>query len=208
MLARTRSLWERQDRHPGDRQRLFDAVAQAFPATRVLYPGSYVDVAASFVWPAVTYVDVDSRAQRFFADEEGVREVIGAHVHDTTGRDIRFIHGDYQADLPLEAASFDLLISLFAGFVSEHCTQYLRIGGRLLAHPSHGDVAMAALDPRYRLAAAVTARSGDYDVSTRNLDAYLIPKGAEPVTRERLHASGREITYTRSPFAYVFERVS
>ena len=45
---------------------------------RVLYPGSYVDVAASFVFSNVTYVDMDRRANRFFGDADGVREIIDA----------------------------------------------------------------------------------------------------------------------------------
>ena len=59
---RTRQMWEKQDQHRGDRHRLFTAVAEALDAGRVLYPGSYVDIAPSFVWPSVTYVDIDRRA--------------------------------------------------------------------------------------------------------------------------------------------------
>jgi hypothetical protein len=49
-------------------------VAGRVEASRVLYPGSFVDVAASFVFPAVTYVDSDGRAAKFFDDVEGVDE--------------------------------------------------------------------------------------------------------------------------------------
>ncbi len=195
-----------QDRHPGDRQRLFAAVAAAFPADQVLYAGSFVDVAASFAWPSVTYVDVDARAERFFADQSGVEGLIAAHAADGSGREVRFLRGDYSVGLPLEPETFDLLISLYAGFVSEHCTRYLRVGGHLLVNSSHGDAAMASIDPRYRLVAVVMSRSSEYAVSTRELGSYLVPKSPEPVTRERLHDTGRGIAYTRSPFAYVFER--
>lgn len=51
-------------------------MSQAVDAATVLYPGSYVDIAASFVFPSVTYVDIDARAARFFSDSNGVDEII------------------------------------------------------------------------------------------------------------------------------------
>ena len=52
--TRSRRLWREQDKHEGDRQRLFTAVSEAFPANRVLYVGSFVDIAPSFVFDDVT----------------------------------------------------------------------------------------------------------------------------------------------------------
>lgn len=207
MLDRTRQLWEKQDQHVGDRLRLFAAVADAVDAVTVLYPGSYVDLAPSFVWPSVTYVDVDRRARQFFGDEDGVRELLTEHGADPAHHAVRFIGADYSDPLDLRDGEFDLVISLYAGFVSEHCTPYLRVGGTLLANPSHGDAALASIDPRYRLTAVVTSQAGAYSVSSHDLDSYLIPQRNVPVTAESLHASGRGVAYTRSPFAYLFERV-
>ena len=157
VLDRTRALWAKQDQPAGDRHRLFDAVANAVDATTVLYPGSYVDLAPAFVWPSVTFVDVDRRANQFFADVDGVRELIEEHRADTGADAVRFVHADYQEPLDLTDGSFDLLISLYAGFISEHCTRYLRVGGHLLVNSSHGDAAMASIDRRYRLSAVITA---------------------------------------------------
>lgn len=176
--------------------------------TRALYPGSYVDLAASFVFDSVTYVDIDRRAAAFFADEEGVREIIAERDRTPTDREIRFIHADYATELPLEDGSFDLLVSLFAGFVSEACLKYLRIGGTLLVNPSHGDAAMASIDPRLRLTGVVLSAGGDYRVSTQDLADYLIPKTPQKISAETLHALGRGIAYTKPAFAYLFERVS
>ena len=65
MEERTWKLWDAQNRHSGDRDRLFAAVAEAVPeVSEALYPGSYVDVAPSFVFDDVTYVDIDRRAER------------------------------------------------------------------------------------------------------------------------------------------------
>ncbi len=207
MKAFTRDLWAKQDQHTGDRWRLFRAVGSAIDANRVLYPGSYVDVAPSFVWPSVAYVDSDRRAERFFDDVDGVQELIAGHEPPPLERETIFRPGDYTTELGLEDEAFDLLISLYAGFVSERCTRYLKIGGTLLVNPSHGDAAMASIDERYTLRGVVVHRSGHYSVSESHLDSYLQPKKAIELTPDYLHDSGRGIAYTKSPFAYLFERV-
>jgi len=206
MEPRTKALWDKQNIHPGDRWRLFSAVAGTVAAERVLYPGSYVDVAASFVFPTVTYVDSDARAKTFFSDISGVGEIIATQVGSLRNPEFRFIHGDYTAALEIDA-DYDLLLSLYAGFVSQHCTRYLRVGGVLLVNPSHGDAAMASIDPRYELCGVVTSRAGDYRVRTEGLGDYLIPKKQVELSPEILRERGRGIAYTKSPFAYLFRRV-
>ncbi|MDH3250580.1 MAG: hypothetical protein OEQ47_16545 [Acidimicrobiia bacterium] len=206
MADRTRALWDKQRQAVGDRRQLFTAVADTVQAAAVLYPGSYVDVTPSSVWPAVTYVDLDRRAARFFGDVDGIGELLIQHGADPSRHAVRFIHGDYREPLGLDEDSFDLLISLYAGFVSEHCTPYLRVGGHLLVNASHGDAAMASIDHRYRLRAVVTSRDRTYRVTSRDLDSYLVPKRDVTVTRAHLHRTGRGIGYTKSPFAYLFER--
>jgi hypothetical protein len=187
---------------------MFRAVAEAFDITTVLYPGCFVDITPSFVWPSVTYVDVDRRAGRFFDDADGVREIVASHDAAPTDPDIRFVQADYTEPLGLSDAGFDLLVSLYAGPISRWCTRYVRVGGLLLVNPSHGDVALASIDPRYELAAIVHSRSDDYTVSTDELGSYLVPKDpAAPVTVERIERSGRGVAYTRSAFAYLFRRI-
>ncbi len=206
MEPKTEALWDKQNTHPGDRWRLFSAVAGTFAAERVLYPGSYVDIAASFVFPKVTYVDSDARAKAFFSDISGVNEIIAAQAGSPTNPQYRFIHGDYTAEMGIDA-DYDLLLSLYAGFVSAHCTRYLQVGGVLLVNPSHGDAAMASIDPRYELCGVVTSSSGDYRVNTEGLGDYLIPKKQVELSPEMLRERGRGIAYTKSPFAYLFRRV-
>lgn len=207
MLERTRKLWEVQNRTEGDRLRLFTTVHDAVGGSSALYPGSFVDVAASFVWPSIVYNDADQRAARFFDDRAGVGEILAQHGVEPTERDITFVAGDYAFDLGLDDESVDVLISLYAGFISEHCTRHLRIGGFLLVNSSHGDAAMASIDERYRFHGAVIARSGGYRVVTTGLDRFLVPKRTIEITRASLHESGRGVAYTTPAFAYLFERV-
>ena len=204
---RRKRLWDKQNQHPGDRLRLFRAVGKVVAPEAVLYAGSYVDVAPSFVFPDVTYVDMDRRAKSFFEDEEGVRQIIEAQGSAPPNSLFSFIYSD-NAKLTLPEQSFDLLISLHAGFISEYCTDFLRIGVNLLVNPSHGDAALASIDERYRLAGVVVSQSGDYRVSQAHLVDYLQPKKPVDTTRELLFSTCRGVAYTRSAFAYVFERVA
>ena len=207
MRLATKKLWDKQNQHPDDRFRLFRAVGSVIAPETALYAGSYVDVAPSFFFPNVTYVDTDRRAKAFFEDEEGVREIIDTRGSAPPNNLFSFIHSDY-AELTLPEQSFDLLISLYAGFISEYCTGFLKVGGHLLVNPSHGDAALASIDERYRLAAAVVSQSGDYRVSQSNLASYLQPKKPVDITRELLFSTHRGIAYTRPAFAYIFERVA
>lgn len=207
MKPETRRLWDQQNRHPGDRRGLFEAVSSLSPR-RVLYPGSYVDVAASVVFDDVVYVDSDDRARRFFEDAPGVRELVLGERGDGVAPKVAFVHGDYRQPIGLADEAFDLLVSLYAGLVSDHCTRYLKIGGHLLVGPSHGDVALASLDSRYQLGAVVIGKNGSYRASTAQLGEYLIPKSSVELTPDLIRQRGRGVGYTRSASAYLFERIS
>ena len=174
---------------------------------QVLYPGSYVDIAPSFVWPSVTYVDSDPKASRFFADVAGVEEIIATQDPPRPKPEVTFLSRDYTVDLGLARGGYDLLISLYAGLVSEYCTQYLRVGGTLLVNSSHGDAAMASIDKRYSLRGVIVIRKGDYSVGVDRLESYLVPKKPVDLTPELIRSAGRGISYTKSPFAYLFERI-
>jgi len=207
MSPRTEALWAKQNQHEDDRLRLFRTVARFVDVTTVLYPGSYVDISPSMVFPSVTYVDVDDRARRFFGDVAGVRTILARYADAPGEPEFSFVHADYTTELPIAHQSYDLLVSLFAGFVSEHCAHHLQVGGILLANASHGDAAMASIDRRFALSGVVESVSGDYRIRTDHLDTYMIPKRPIDVTVDLLHQTGRAIAYTSSPFAYVFTRV-
>lgn len=201
------ALWAEQDRHKGDRWRLFGAVAEALDVNRVFYPGSFVDIAPSFVFKSVTYLDSDKRAQAFFADTAGVAAILAQH-NGPANPDITFMQADYTSRLDVPDEHFDMLVSLYAGLVSRYCTRYLRVGGTLLVNSSHGDVAMASIDSRYQLTGVIISRSGNYRVATTRLDSYLIPKKKQAITVESLMQSRRGVGYTKSPFAYLFTKTA
>lgn len=196
--------WHDYQRSIGDRSPLFGLLAAAWRIDSALYPGCYVDLSPSAAIPHVVYVDTDRRAARYFADLGSVARDLGRGQF-APDQGVVFHAMDYTSQLPVPAASQDLLISLYAGLVWDACRRYLRPGGLLLANTSHGDASIAALDPDLRLVAAVHQRDGRYRLDRDTLDRYLVPTTPAAADADLIRASGRGIAYTRKAFAYVFE---
>jgi len=153
----------------------------------------------------VTYVDTDARAARYFADPGRVRAELAGRARPGAASEVRFLAADYTRPLEVADGSVDLVISLFAGPVWDHCRRYLRPGGWLLANTSHGDASLAALDLSVRLVGVAHHRDGHFRVSSDRLDSYLVPKRPEATDPDQIRRAGRGIAYTRSAFAYVFQ---
>lgn len=194
----------------GDKARrgLFTALARFCPAAHVLYPGGFIHVTASFEFPDVTYVDTDRKAARFFAAHDQVLALVNAAKAYPAAPRIRFLGESYEDPLDLEEQSFDLLLSLYAGFISKPCKRYLRLGGWLAVNNSHGDAGLAAIDPDYQLVGVVDGSGDRLRVREEALDTYLVPKRGAAPTEAELRQSGRGVAYTKPAAAYVFQRVA
>ncbi|MBD8506044.1 hypothetical protein HT102_06050 [Hoyosella sp. G463] len=196
--------WSTYRQSIGDRSELFAGIADAWSPARALYLGSYLDASPSTAIASVIYVDLNRRAARYFADEERVAAELKGHLHRISSPEVRFVHADYTKPLPVPEASFDLVISLYAGPVWGQCDQYFAPRGLFLANASHGDASLAALDPRLELVAAVHSRDGRFRIDRDQLDSYLIPKKPADADPALIRSRGRGIAYTRSAFAYLF----
>ncbi len=190
----------------GDRLGLFTLMAERFDCRSALYPGSFDHVTPAFVFPVTCFVDMDTEAARFFADP-GVKELVALRKVYAEAPRIRFCETDYERGLPEAEASFDLLISLNAGFVSQHCKQYLKVGGILLVNNLHGDASMARLDSDYVLVGAINRRGARFSLVEKDLSTYFVPKRDVEVTQEHLARTRRGVAFTRRAFAYAFQRV-
>ena len=190
-----------------ERMDLFLQIKEKYRVENALYPGSYVHITPSFVFPQVVYVDSDKNAKKFFSDPEPVFHFIEEKKKYQTKSSFRFIHGDYSESLDLPENSFDLLISQWAGPVSQSCKRYLKPGGILLVNNSHADAGIAFLDTDYEFVASVRINNGKYNISGMKLEEYFIPKTDKSVTIESLLRSGRGIAYTKSANSYLFKKM-
>ena len=185
---------------------LFRLLKQSFGIRRAIYPGSYIQISPSFIFPEAVYIDADKKAIKCFQSGQ-LLEIIYDRKEYPEDPIVTFHGADYKELIPAYQARFDLLISQYAGFISEACKPYLRPGGYLLVNNSHGDAGMASIDPDFQLIATVHKRSGSYRLSDTALNDYFIPKKDIRVTKELLHERKRGIRYTKTAALYLFQEV-
>ena len=188
-----------------ERLDLFQLLAERYGIEKALYPGCFVHITPSFIYPSVTYVDTDKRARKFFSDPI-IRDFVSKHKIYRLKAEITFHSADYRSDIGEEDESFDLLISQYAGFISQHCKKYLRIGGLLVVNNSHGDASMASIDDDYEFSAAILKRGGKYRLTEKDLDSYFVPKSKINITKEYIEKIQRGIGYRKSGSVYLFRR--
>jgi hypothetical protein len=189
-----------------ERLELFTLLSERFSICSVLYPGSFTHLTPSFVFPVTSYVDSDRRAARFFTDPT-LLDFVRSQKTYPEAPEVRFHPQDYTQAFEEEPGSFDLLISQYAGFVSQACKRYLKPGGVLLANNSHGDAGMACLDPDYAFIAAVNRRGEKFSLVEKNLEAYFVPKKEIKITKAYLERTSKGVGYRKSAFSYLFRRV-
>ncbi len=191
-----------------ERADLFEALKAKFSIHNALYPGSFVHITPSFFFSEVVYVDTDLRSKKFFEQNNLVADLIAKKKTYSSDAVFHFISADYSHSLDLNEKSFDLLISQYAGFISQACKRYLKINGILLANNSHGDAGMAFIDADYEFIAVVYVKGGKYHITNKNLESYFIPKKNIEVTKEYLEKLGKGLGYTKTANSYIFRRVS
>ncbi len=165
----------------------------------VLYPGCFVHVTPSFVFPHVAYADKDPFVRTFFGMAEAVQELIASRKKYRRRTHVEFHFCDYQDDLPLREGSFDLLIALYAPRITLTCKKYLKKGGLLLTDNHYDDGARAHADPEYSLIGVVKEKSGGYAVEDTGLERYFV--------RKNLMRGNREYTYVHQAPYYIFRRI-
>lgn len=190
-----------------ERLDLFEIISEHFHVQRVLYPGSFVHVTPSFVFSDVVYVDNDNQAKQFFNKPELSTFIEERKIYPQDAK-VTFHFADYRISFDEAVASFDLLISQYAGFVGQECKQYLKVGGLLLANNSHGDAGMAAIDDDYELMAVFFMKNGNYHMNTKNLDTYFVPKSQLKITKEYLEKLQKCIGYKKTASVYLFQKVN
>ena len=185
---------------------LFREIKTMFNSKKILYPGCYIHITPSLIFPDVTYVDSFRNTNKFYENLE-IKKFIEKNKEYTEKSKFKFYLQDYSKDLPEELESFDLIISLYGGFVGQAVKKYLKKGGILVCNNSHGDATMASLDSAYELIAIYNRKSDKkFTISSKNLNEYLILKKKITITKKDLEKTMKGIAYTKSPSGYVFRK--
>ena len=168
----------------------FRLVGENFGCRRALYPGSYLHVTPSLVFPEVCYVDSVKGIAAALASPD-LLEYLSGHREYSENPRIWCYEEDYARFDSEPHVSFDLLISLNAGFVSQACRSFLKPGGLLLANNGHYDAARAQVDPGYRLVGALDGGSLLLDSSHPDLSSHFRTAKGEALTLEMVEADAK-----------------
>ena len=188
-----------------DRLELFRIIRSKFKVKKGLYPGSFVHITPSLVIPEMVYVDTDERCKRFFEEKE-TRVFVNTKKEYRAEAVFRFHENNYNTELKEDLNSFDLLISLHAGFISRCCQKYLEKDGILIANNSHGDAPLAFLDKRFDFVGVVNRRGVKFTYNNDNLESYFIPKSGTKLNKREIEKTMRGPAYTKTAYVYVFRK--
>ena len=186
---------------------LWRLLRDKFGISKVIYPGSYIQISPSFIFPNVVYIDSDKHAIKYFNSNSLIALVKKRKEYSEEPK-VTFHGMDYRNLIDGYRSKFDLLISQYAGFISDVCKPYLRMGGYLLVNNSHGDAGLASLDGDYQFIASIHRSKGKYRLSTTSLEEYFITKKDIKVTRELLLERGKGVGYTKTAPLYLFQKVT
>ena len=188
-----------------EREHLWELLAEQFEVKRAIYPGSFIHITPSFHIPYVAYIDTDRQAKKFFSQSEVVLKMIEKRKVYSEANEYDFLPINYAKKLDFEEKNFDLMISQYAGIISQPCKKYLKKGGLLLVNNSHGDAGVAYMDKDYELIGVVNATKGKYRISDKNLEKYFKTKSGKTHTMEELIARGKGVGYAHSAPNYLFK---
>lgn len=185
----------------GDRTSLYKIIAQNFQVKRALYPGSHIDIMASFVISDVIYIDNFKETIKFFKEMDAILRLIENNKTYEVNPQIVFFEGDYRNSFDIEPV--DLIISQFAGFVGQDTKHYLKDGGILLCNDSHGDATLAYCDGDYEFIGIVNSMNV---IETENLNIYFQFSRKRPIDIEKVRTTMKGPNYKVKADNYLFKK--
>lgn len=186
-----------------ERSGLFRTVAEHWSIRTALYPGSFIHITPSFSIPHVVYVDRHPTAAAFFAEHEAIAAYIAQQKVYNRAVFFRFIEQDYTIPLDLPAASFDLLIALYAPQIIPACLPYLRPGGLLLTNEHHDNLRDALQQPELSLLAQIVYQSHRYQIIPATPEQG---RSAKPRRGAGMRRSNRGLAYREQEPYYIFRK--
>jgi hypothetical protein len=119
---------------------------------------------------------------------------------------------DYRAQFGEDKTSFDLLISLSSGFVSQACGSYLKKSGLLFVDNEHYDASMAYVEPKFHLI-GVFKTANEYLESQQSIHSFFITTKGDSITLEMVNENSQRspskarYKLKKKAICYVFQKV-
>ena len=168
-----------------ERIELFKILSDIFNIKNGMYPGSFVHITPSFFISQMVYVDTDKRCNHFFSDRLTLDYIIRKKTYNESP-EIRFHHTDFTNNINERAESFDLLVSLYSGFISKYCKKYLKKSGVLIVNNSHGDAPLAYFDRSFKMIGVIKRYGNHFKISDKDLSTYFKTKTGKPIDIKKI----------------------
>ena len=191
-----------------DRYDVFLEISKNFSIHKAMYPGSYIHITPSMIFPEVIYVDNFKKTESFFKNKLEILKYIEKQKIYKEKTTIDFILNDYWNDLSVPKGYYDLLISQYAGFVSQACKKYLRKGGILLVNDSHGDATLAKVDSDFDFIGVLKHGHRSYQFTSKDLDQYFTFKRDRPIDIDKVKKTMKGPKYKTTCEYYLFEKIT
>lgn len=189
-----------------DRYDLFEMVVETYKIDTGIYPGSYIHITPSFFIPEMIYIDNAKKAKKFFEQKDDIIKLIDQNKTYDKEALVTYYDKDYWLALDVPCGHADLLISQYAGFVSQACKDHLKSGGILLVNDSHGDATLARFDETYVFIGVITVGQDGYEMIFDHLEDYFTFKRQRPVDLEKVKVTMKGPKYKKMPECYLFKK--
>lgn len=185
----------------------YRAIKKEFNIKTVLYPGSYVHITPSLIFPEVIYMDTDKKANSFFTNREDIWQYINHNKEYSDDHKFHFLHEDYRMANKLQQSSVDLIISEYAGFVSLYTKPFLKKKGILIAGDSHGDGTMANSDTDFKFLGVLEYNKGHYFYKNRDKGNYFTMNRNRDVDFDLIRKKMKGPKYSHNAAYYIFQKI-
>lgn len=190
---------------------LWQALKDKYDISRVIYPGSYIQISPSFHFDYTVYIDNDKKANKFF-NQNNQTEEIQKYINKNKNEEneFKFYYQDFNKDIDEDLNSFDLMISLYAGFVTDNNLKYVKNNGYILVNNSHNDALNCYLNhkDKCKLIAVINGNGNKYKIidSQSILDECFIAKKPDKLKEFKKKKNMKTIAFKKSFKYYVFEK--
>ena len=147
-----------------ERAGLFELIKAEYGCNTVLYPRCSIHITPSFYFQHVVYIDINELAKEFFQDHKDIMNFVSSNKKYKQSAYIQFIHSDYTEKLPVRENNYDLLLSIYAGGITESCKKYIKPGGIIVSNNHRNDAQQALKDSSIRLEALIRRKGKKYNI--------------------------------------------
>jgi len=191
-----------------DRSGLFETVKRKYSCQSVLYPGCSIHITPSFYFQHVVYIDISEIARDFFKDIEKVKEFIIDNKTYKQSTFIQFLNQDYTKELPIRENSYDLLIALYAGEITQSCKKYVKPGGIILTNNHQNDAVEVLKDTSLFLDALIYKKGKKYVIKENPEKNFedILRKYSRPAKDMKKSGSGLE--YVDKQCYFVLKKIN